>query len=64
MHGSDPALPLCAAAIGLALFLYGFGSGGKRNGSFRVITLLIGLAGAGIFIAGLAALESGAPSGA
>ena len=55
MYFADTAFPLCAAAIGLALFLYGFGSGGKRKSSFHG-ALLIGLAGAVIFIASLVAV--------
>ena len=63
MDGSDPvALPLWTAAIGLAVFLFGFGAAGQCNRDFRGASLLIGLAGAVIFIAGLAAQDPGAPS--
>ncbi|MCY4139768.1 MAG: hypothetical protein OXF56_16080 [Rhodobacteraceae bacterium] len=50
------------AGIGLAAFICGFGSGARRAGNVREIALLIGLAGAVIFIAGLAAMKTGAPS--
>ena len=63
MNGSDLALPLWTAAGGLALFFYGFGFGGKPVSDLRVEALSIGLAGAIIFVAGLAALETGAASG-
>lgn len=56
MNGSDLALPLWAVAGGLALFLHGFGLGGKPVSDFRVEALLIGLAGVVIFVAGLATL--------
>ena len=62
MHGPDLALPLWTAGIGLASFVCGFGSGACRDGDVRVTALLIGLAGAVIFIAGLAALGSALPS--
>lgn len=63
MDGSDPlALPLWTAVIRLAVFPSGFGAGGHGNGDFRKVALSIGLAGAVIFIAGLAFLDSGAPS--
>ena len=63
MPGSDPAaLPLWTAAIGLAVFLCGFGAAGQGNGGSRRAALLIGLAGAVIFIGGLAALDPGALS--
>ncbi len=58
MNGSDPAvLPLWTAAFGLAVFLFGFGAGAHRNSDFRRLALLIGLAGAVIFIVGLASLD-------
>ena len=57
MPGSDPAaFPLWTVAIGLALFLCGFGAAGQGNNDFRRMGLLIGLAGAVIFIIGIAAL--------
>lgn len=56
-------MPLSAAAIGLALFLAGFGSGGNRNGDCRMVALSIGLAGAVVFVAGLAALAPIVPPG-
>ncbi|MCY3876685.1 MAG: hypothetical protein OXF88_20640 [Rhodobacteraceae bacterium] len=62
MHGPGAALPLLTAGIGLAAFICGFGSGARRAGNVREIALLIGLAGAVIFIAGLAAMKTGAPS--
>ncbi len=62
MNGPDPALPLWTAAIGLALFLYGFGSGGRHSSDFRM-ELPIGLAGAVLFVVGIAALAPAAPSG-
>ena len=63
MHGSDPgALPLWTAAVGLAVFLAGFGGGGQGNGGSRRMALSVGLAGAVIFIAGLASLDPGTPS--
>ena len=61
MIGQDPALPFWTAAIGLVLFIYGFGSGGKRNGNFRM-AFLVGLAGAGIFIVGIATMAPVTPS--
>ena len=62
MYGSDPALPLWTAGIELAVFIYGFGSGGKCNGDFHMVALLTALAGAVIFVAGLAALDPVVPS--
>ena len=62
MNGPDPALPLWTAAIGLALFLYGFGSGGSHNSDFGM-ELLIGLAGAALIIVGIAAQAPAAPPG-
>ena len=56
MHGSDPGvMALWTAAIGLAVFICGFGSGSHRNDDFRG-AFLVGLAGAVLFIAGIAAL--------
>ena len=62
LHGPDPAFSLWPAAIGLAAFIYGFGSGGRRDSDFRVVAHLFGLAGAVIFIAGLASLAPFAPT--
>ncbi len=58
MTGPDPALPLWTAAVGLAVFLCGFGSAGTRNRAARA-AFLAGLAGAFFFTAGLAALAAG-----
>ncbi|MCY4098675.1 MAG: hypothetical protein OXF40_10515 [Rhodospirillales bacterium] len=64
IFGSDPAaLPLWTAVIGLAAFIYGFGSGERRNGNFRVLANLIGLAGTAVLIAGIAGLDPALPSG-
>ena len=49
--------------IGLAAFIYGFGSGERRNGNFRVLANLIGLAGTAVLIAGIAGLDPALPSG-
>ena len=61
MQSAAPALPLWTTGIGLAAFIYGFGSGARRNDDFRM-AFLIGLAGAVIFIVGIAALDPDAPS--
>ena len=56
MNAQDPGVALWTAAIGLAVFICGFGSAGHRNDDFRM-SCLIGLAGAVLFIAGIAALS-------
>ena len=53
MRGPDPTLSLWTAGIGLALFIYGFGSGAHLDDDFRM-AFLVGLAGAVIFVCGLA----------
>ena len=63
MHGPDSALPLWIAAIGLAAFICGFGSDGRRNSDFHAVALTIGLAGAFFFAAGIAAVAPVTPPG-
>ena len=62
MHGPDMLLPLWPAGIGLAVFNRGFVSCARRAGNVREIANSIRLAGAVIFIAGLAAMDSALPS--
>ena len=63
LHVPGPALPLLTAGVGLAAFICGFGTAARRSGNGHVTAFLIGLAGAVIFIAGLAALGFASPTG-
>ena len=64
MHGPDSAISISIATIGLAAFIYGFGSDGRRDNDFHAVALSIGLAGAVIFVAGIAAVAPVTPPGA